>query len=63
VGIDQARHDDHARGIDDLGALGGEIGSNTSNGSVAHQHVRRRKCAERWIDRNYSAALDEIVAA
>jgi len=63
VGSDQARHDNHTRGINDLGTVRSELRRHTRNNTVTHKHVCSRQCAERRIDRNNGAALDEIVAA
>ena len=59
VRVDEARHDDHVGGVDGLGAGRREIGADRLDPAVADVHVGARQHAERRIDRDDRAVLDQ----
>lgn len=63
VGVDEAGHDDHVAGVDGLGAIRDQIGSDRLDATVANVHVGARQHPERRINRDHRAVLDQIIAA
>ena len=59
VGIDQARDDDGATGIDHLGIVGLDVRGNGGDALAIDQHVALGQVANFWIHRHNGAAADE----
>ncbi|MEJ2122281.1 MAG: hypothetical protein P8Z76_16585 [Alphaproteobacteria bacterium] len=60
MGVDQAGHDDHARGVDHLGPLARLDGGCYSGDPVVfHQHVAAVQHADRRVHRDDPAAFDQ----
>ena len=63
VGIDEARHDDHAVGLDHVGAAGVEVRSHRGNGSPVDQHIGDCEIANGRVHGEHRAAADDVASA
>ena len=63
MGVDQAGHHDHVRGVDDLGIRRREIGADLLDHAVADEDVRFGQGSLSGIDGDDGATLDQIDAA
>ena len=65
VGVDQARHDDHAAAVDDLAVLGAEIGieigADGGDRAVLDQHVAVGDDADVRVHRHHPAVSDQCL--
>ena len=63
VGIDEARHDDHAVGLDHVGATGIEVRPHGGNPAAVDQHVGDGEIADPGIHGQNRAATDDVAPA
>jgi len=59
VCVDKPRHHDHARGIDDFCIGRCDVTTHGGNCFALDEHIRRFKIAERAVEREHAAALDQ----
>ena len=62
MGIDEARHADHAVAGDHLRLRGIDLGGDRDNGTVAHVHVTARKIGNLGVHREHVGAADDEFA-
>jgi len=62
VGIDEARHDDVAGGVDHLSAIHLEVHADRGDPAVVDQHVAGREIGDLGVHRDDGAALEEGTA-
>jgi hypothetical protein len=63
MGVDEARHDDHARRLDDLGIAGFEIRADLLDGAAGDQHVGLGEIADVRVHGEHVPAPDQDAPA
>ena len=62
VGVDEARHDDHAVGIDNFRVRRRDFGRNGDDRTILDMHIATIQFTDPFIHTQYVAATDQILA-